>query len=161
MADYPLVEIGWVRRMCMTSPLELVVAHRMGYVQSDAASATLWANLSAASLDRIQKLGDDATVMRTISDKYFALLLINLFERWFIVDRPRWALESLVIGFRESNLLSAHDGKLPAGVAGISEHEPQSELDAEDYRRNVRIHIWLGSYATVLLDHDLLRRPLL
>ena len=38
--DYPAVEQGWIRRTCRTSSLEIVAAHRRGYVRRMALSLT-------------------------------------------------------------------------------------------------------------------------
>jgi hypothetical protein len=148
--DYPLPPQDWVRLRCVTSDLEIVAAHKKGFVQSSDAIADLWAGLNPADLERIGAL--ESSSERLLLDKYFALLLIRLYEVWFLTAKPKKALEYLVLDFRESLLIGIFDKKLPAFVAGISEIDELGSSSQE----LIRIHKWLGDYAAALLAHEIL-----
>jgi hypothetical protein len=162
MTDLPVVAQDWVRGRCVTSDLEILTAHKIGFVKSDAYIAMLWAGLDPASAEVIRNIFNEKAKLESISDKYFSLMLINLFESWFIIENPKKKLEYLVIYFKNSNMLLIGDKMLPSGVAGIAEvHDKISPVDLADYTINIRIHKWLSEYVVVLLRHELLHRPIL
>jgi hypothetical protein len=160
LRDYPPVTQDWVRRMCpKASDFELIIAHRMGFIKSDAEIAAIWAKFEVNSIEAVDEFVEYEHNSQFISDKYFALLLINLFENWFVIKNPKKALESLVLDFRYSELLSIEDRMLPARVAGISEFkEPVAHVDLEEYKVNIRVHHFLEKYAIALLEHKILLR---
>jgi hypothetical protein len=111
----------------------------------------------------VTALESDNEVFLLLLDKYFALLLIHLYEAWFYTIKPRSALECLVLDFQDSRLIGIFDKKLPALVAGKSElgEGSSSKMDEDQYQSKIKFHKWLGDYAAALLAHDILRGPIL
>ena len=155
--EYPLPAEQWIRRKAVASDLEIIAAHKRGYVQSDGAVARLWAKLDCSAFDVLAAMDSDQRRCQSLLDKYFALLLINLFEQWFLLEKPKKALEYLVTSLRDSQLIWIGDKRLPSRTAGISEtYETPAGFDPEEFRVNVRIHNTLSNYVCELMAHDLL-----
>lgn len=85
---------------------------------------------------------------------------MNVFENWFLLPRPKAALEALVLDFRDCKATLVGDGRLPSRIAGISEIEDHEyRLDSAEYFNNVRIHKWLFEYVSELLNQGGLAQP--
>jgi hypothetical protein len=161
--SYPRVAQDWVRRRAVTSDMEIIAAHKRGFVESDRAVAALWANLDSTELERLCALETDKSMLSLLSDKYFALLLINLYEKWFSTCTPRRSLENLVLDFRESDLTLIHDKNLPAFIGGMSESDKSQSRyrDLDEYQSKIRFHRWLGDYAVALMEHEVLSKKII
>jgi len=93
-----------------------------------------------------------------LDDKYFILLLINLFEHWFVHQKPKRALACLIPEFQESRLIWVIDGELPQKVAGLYDHLGSApRVDQEEYLSKLRLHLWLSSYVETLTKHPLIK----
>lgn len=155
--EYPKISVSRVRNICVASNSEIALAHRLGFIRSDEESAEVWRKLnlesfSSFSLEYYEK--NDSK----FNSKYFCLLLINLYEQWFLISHPRAALESLVLEFQGSDAILVGDGMLPALTAGISEPDPLSgPSDMDDYRTKLQIWVWLSSYVMELCEGEFLR----
>jgi len=104
----------------------------------------------------------DEETNRLLRDKYFSLMIISLFERWFIVETPRRRLEDLVLSFQDSDILLIGDGYLAPRIAGITEiYDRAVPVDLSEYRTDIRYQTWLADYVSVLLEHELMRRAVL
>lgn len=143
---YPLLDEAWLRRFGPVSDEELSAALRSGYLYSDAKEGVLF-DSSGHKDEKIDGL---------LKEKYFKLLLINLYEKWFSVPCPKRALEFLVLDFWDTSSIHVFDNMLPSGVAGISEIEEPSEFfDVDIFKSNVAIHKWLAGYVTAIVDQNL------
>lgn len=146
--EYPLLSADWVKRRCTTSDPELAAAHLLGFLAYDDAIKSILRTRPPE-------------IETALDDKYFILLLINLFEQWFTHSNPRTALACLVPDFQESTLLWTNDGKLPSGVAGLYDPvDSSSKLDQQDYSSKLVLQRWLGGYVETLLKHPLLKSAL-
>ena len=166
---YPLVPVSLIRRMSFASDTEIAVAHKFGMIEDDEDLANALRKLDPAERAKIGALPTlDPTELldlrpispleRAIRDKYFILLIINLYERFFLIKNPRTALSVLVPDFRDSALIWILDKGLPHGVAGISEDRDDIDFhDPKEYEMNIRVHSWLGRYVSELVESELLR----
>jgi hypothetical protein len=82
---------------------------------------TILGSISKRGNRYLRVLFVQAAKITEISDKYFCLMTINIFENWLKLETPRKKLEYLVIDFRESEMLFIGDRMLPSRVAGIAE----------------------------------------
>jgi hypothetical protein len=161
-AQYPLLLAGWVQRICVTSETELAAAYALGFLISDSAISTILRGRAPEKETLLESLDRRPDLEKALDDKYFILLLINLFEQWFTYSTPRTALASLIGDFQESDLLRIGDGRLPTDTAGLYDPvDSTAKADLEDYLSKVGIQRWLGGYIETLVKHPLLRTSLL
>jgi hypothetical protein len=90
--------------------------------------------------------------MAVARDVLFRLLLLNLYRHWFLYDYPMRALEWLVLDFEDCPSTGIGDGRLPSGIAGISETEERPELDPKYFAQKVRVFRSLTPYVTAIVD---------
>jgi len=155
--QYPLLSAEWVKRRCVTSEAELAAAHASAFLISDDAITAILATRAPEKETLLQSLERQPELEKALDDKYFILLLLNLFEQWFMCAMPRTALASLIGDFQESNLLWINDGRLPASVAGLYDPvDSPGRVDFEDYLSKLGLQRWLGGYVETLLKHPLL-----
>jgi hypothetical protein len=156
--EYPLLSADWVKRRCTTSDPELAAAHLLGFLIYDDAIKSILRSRPPEKETIPELLDQHPEIETALDDKYFILLLINLFEQWFTHSKPRTALACLVADFQESDLLWTNDEKLPPGVAGLYDPaDPSSRVDQEDYSSKLVLHKWLGGYVETLVKHPLLK----
>lgn len=156
--EFPLPSADWVKRRCVTSDAELTAAYLMGFLADDEAIGSVLRSRPPENENIPDFLDRHPEIESALDDKYFILLLINLFEQWFVHPGPKTALACLVPEFQESPLVWTNDGELPQKVAGLYDDvEPGSRLDGEEYFSRLRLHRWLSGYVETLAKHDLIR----
>ena len=129
--------------MTDTSRAELEIARHLGYVEQEGADASV----AAAS---------DGAFATKVQEKYFLLLLVHLYERWFFVERPNHALENLVLHFQDREAIWLGDRMLPSRIAGIgaSDEEATQIVGPRQYLQKMKMQEWLGAYVRAAIDHD-------
>jgi hypothetical protein len=155
--SYPLPSATWVKDHTVSSDLEIAIARKLHFISIDETGEPIGTTSPAEIL--FTTVDENCAVVEW-QKKYFVLLIINLFENWFLIEKPRKALEYLVIDFFELDLAGGYDGMLRSRIAGIAEGDQPTLLDIHDWKIKVRIHRWLGDYVLEYLKEDSLRRAL-
>jgi hypothetical protein len=97
-----------------------------------------------------------------VQEKYFLLLLVHLYENWFLIDRPNRALENLVLFFKDREAVWVGDGMLPAMIAGIGASDASADsVNPSEYLRQMAMHEGLGNYVRAAIGHEAFGRPAL
>ncbi len=154
---YPMLDELWLEKHAVTSAFEIAAAEALGYVES-ATNGTVDAQSVHKAKLGCSVQGED---LIRLKGKYFVLLLIRLFELWFVIPMPKKALEYLVIDFHELDIVGGYDQKLPSGVAGIAEMQEPDQFDIREWETNLRVHRWLGDYVLKYKQSRIVERPIL
>ena len=141
---YPAVPLSWALEVTSLTPSEIADGLEEGFLLASGEEAEFVESAPRLAVIRENELTDARDVL-------FRLLLINLHKRWFSWTYPLRALEYLVIDFEECPTAGIGDGRLPSGVAGISETDRPSELDPEYFARKVRTFLFLTEYVTEIV----------
>ena len=141
---YPAVPLSWASEV---TPLTLSEVS-YGVAEGFLTPAEEQTELAKSVLSLAAIGGDELAIAR---DVLFRLLLINLHKRWFCFLQPLRALEYLVVDFEDCPTANIGDGRLPSGIAGISETDNRPELDPDYFARKVKTFQFLTAYVTEII----------
>jgi hypothetical protein len=141
---YPAATVSWASKVATLNPSEIAYGLAQGLLEFSNEEAEFLQ--STPYVDSIQ----DIELMK-MRDLLFRLLLINLHKRWFCLERPLRALEYLVLDFARCPTAIIGNGRLPSGIAGISESDNPSELDPDYFARKVKTFQFLTPYVTEIV----------
>ena len=149
----PLPSIEWVRQRTHALRAEMEIARHLGLIEAQGDPGDSAVEHEPSS---------DRTFAIPVQEKYFLLLLVHLYERWFLIEKPNRALENLVLYFKDRKAIGVGDGMLPARIAGIgASDESTTSVDAAQYLRKMEMHEWLGTYVRAAVTHEAFSRPAL
>jgi|ERR1700730_10150178 hypothetical protein len=148
---YPSIPVSWASEVATLNRSEIAYGIAQGLLATSNEHAEL-----VKSVSNVVPSGD--IELAHTRDLLFRLLLINLYKHWFCLARPLRALEYLVLDFECCPTASIGDGRLPSGIAGISETDNPSELNPDYFARKVKTFQFLTPYVTEIVRAGI--RPL-
>jgi hypothetical protein len=131
MGIYPIPDAAWVLKFPSYPPDMIPDAVRLGYMRETENRNSDYSLFSDKQYD------DKARILK-VKDNTYPFLFIYLYVNWFSIERPRAALEDLILDFRDVPLVCYDDLYLPSLVAGIA--ESSSETYCDRLPRAVRLH---------------------
>lgn len=131
MGIYPIPDATWVLKFSSYPPDMIPDAVRLGLMRKPENSDEDYSLSYNKQCDNENRLAE-------VRDNTFPFLFVYLYVNWFSIERPRAALEDLVLDFRDLPLICYNDLYLPSLVAGIA--ESSYETYSERLSRAVRLH---------------------
>ena len=143
MSIYPIPDAAWISKFPSCAPDIISDALRFGFLKDSREKESAFSSA-------FNKINNDEDRFVKVRDSIFPFLFFYLYMQWFLIERPRAALEDLILDFRDVPLVSYNDIHLLGIVAGIA--ESSSETYCERLPKAVKLHNKLYATAQECLE---------